>query len=157
MKIGIYIYEEHWIESENLDNPCVIYFCIERLYLIDAFMFSLRFLYCREYFQRLVYNLARYCWKMIMEYCKHAKMWQAGGINVSIICIVTLFLAEYCGFGWVVGTFFWVFCFCFGIAWTTKFKHWGVHSAAKRLRPRRASLFSGATSAASRRSEPPNV
>ena len=79
------------------------------------------------------------------------------GINGTITCIVTLFLAEYCGFGWVVGTFFWVFCFCFGIAWTTKFKHWGVHSAAKRLRPRRASLFSGATSAASRRSEPPNV
>ena len=47
------------------------------------------------------------------------------GINGTITCIVTLFLAEYCGFGWVVGTFFWVFCFCFGIAWTTKFKHWG--------------------------------
>ena len=61
---------------------------------------------------------------MIMEYCEHGKMWEGGGINVSIICIVTLFLAEYCGFGWVVGTFFWVFWFCFGIAWRTKFKHW---------------------------------
>ena len=39
------------------------------------------------------------------------------GINVSIICIETLFLAEYCAFGWVVGTFFWVFWFCFAIAW----------------------------------------
>ena len=85
---------------------------------------NIRFLYsCREYFERLLYNLARYCWKMIMEYFKHAKMWKGGGINVSIICIVTLFLAEYCGFGWVVGTFFWVFWFCFGIVWTTKFKH----------------------------------
>ena len=36
-----------------------------------------------------------------------------GGINVYIICIVTLFLAEYCGFGWVVGTFVWIFWFCF--------------------------------------------
>ena len=35
------------------------------------------------------------------------------GINVYIICIVTLFLAEYCGFGWVVGTFVWIFWFCF--------------------------------------------
>ena len=61
---------------------------------------------------------------MIMEYCEHGKMWEGGGINVSIICIVTLFLTEYCGFGWVVGTFFWVFWFCFGIAWRTKFKHW---------------------------------
>ena len=39
------------------------------------------------------------------------------GINVSITCIETLFLAEYCAFGWVVGTFFWVFWFCFAIAW----------------------------------------
>ena len=38
---------------------------------------------------------------------------KGGGINVCIICIVTLFLAEYCGFGWVVGTFFWIFWFCF--------------------------------------------
>ena len=46
------------------------------------------------------------------------------GIKDSIICIVTLFLAEYCGFGWVVSTFIWVFWFCFGIAWKTKFKAW---------------------------------
>ena len=39
------------------------------------------------------------------------------GINVSIICIETLFLAEYCAFGWVVGTYSWVFWFCFAIAW----------------------------------------
>ena len=38
-------------------------------------------------------------------------MIKGGGINASIICIETLFLAEYCGFGWVVGTFFWVFWF----------------------------------------------
>ena len=38
---------------------------------------------------------------------------KGGGINVYIICIVTLFLAEYCGFGWVVGTFVWIFWFCF--------------------------------------------
>ena len=46
------------------------------------------------------------------------------GINSSIICIVTLFLAEYCGFGWVVGTFFWVFWFCFAIACKKKLKLW---------------------------------
>ena len=72
-------------------------------------------------------------------------MCEGGGINVSIICIVTLFLAEYCGFGWVVGTFFWVFWFCFGIAWRTGyprfFENFGIlpaprssagHFAAKR-------------------------
>ena len=36
-------------------------------------------------------------------------------MKVCIICIVTLFLAEYCGFGWVVGTFVWIFWFCFRI------------------------------------------
>ena len=38
---------------------------------------------------------------------------QGDGINVHIICIVMLFLAEYCGFDWVVGAFFWIFWFCF--------------------------------------------
>ena len=37
---------------------------------------------------------------------------KSGGINVYIICIVTLFLAEYCGLGWVVGTFVWILWFC---------------------------------------------
>ena len=49
-------------------------------------------------------------------------MIKGGGINASIICIETLFLAEYCGFGWVVGIFFWVFWFCFVIARKTNFK-----------------------------------
>ena len=31
------------------------------------------------------------------------------GINGTITCIVTLFLAEYCGFGWVVDTLFLIF------------------------------------------------
>ena len=39
------------------------------------------------------------------------------GINGTITCIVTLFLAEYCGFGWVVGTFVWCFDYIFAIAW----------------------------------------
>ena len=72
-------------------------------------------------FWKIAVQFRKVLLKMIMEYFKHAKMWKCGGINVSIICIVTLLLAEYCGFGWVVGTFFWVFCFCFGIAWTKKF------------------------------------
>ena len=32
MKIGINTNEEHWIESENLDKQCVIYFRIKRVY-----------------------------------------------------------------------------------------------------------------------------
>ena len=75
---------------------------------------------------------------------------QGLGINASIICIETLFLAEYCGFGWVVGTFFWVFWFCFVIARKTKLKLWGfglrraaAEAAWKRAAPRPEPLRGG--------------
>ena len=59
-------------------------------------------------------------------------MIKGGGINASIICIETLFLAEYCGFGWVVGIFFWVFWFCFVIARKTNFKVCRVFRVGRR-------------------------
>ena len=61
---------------------------------------------------KLTFREVLYKASIIYEY-NRVVCGNGGGINVYIIYIVTLFLAEYCGFGWVVGTFFWIFWFYF--------------------------------------------
>ena len=52
---------------------------------------------------KLTFREVLYKASIIYEY-NRVVCGNGGGINVYIICIVTLFLAEYCGFGWVVPT-----------------------------------------------------
>ena len=75
------------------------------------------------------------------------------GINGTITCIVTLFLAEYCGIGWVVDTLFLIFWFFLAIAWKFAGRHAGPPLPPRRPEEARSTYegWSGINSGPARR------
>ena len=96
--------------EKKLDFFCIIQKVNDRcIRVVKLFVKS-----CRRQFEMIKLKFREVLYKASIIYEHNMVVCgKGGGINVYIICIVTLFLAEYCGFGWVVGTFFWIFWFYF--------------------------------------------